>query len=237
MYQSNLLAYSRALLVVLAISLVPAANALDGRKLAEDSCGSCHRLDQPDRNTLTLAERETRDGPPLYFAGHKYREDWLEHWLQQPQTITPAGGGFWTKVVIVTDEGDEIDESKLTGHPEVSAEQAQAIAGYLSTLKPFPELIRDGEYKPGKAPRALAEKDFRKFKGCVACHRDEPDFGGVTGPELYTAMNRLQPEYIASYIRNPVAWEPKSLMPNLHLKDAPIHKLMNYLNTIAEDHQ
>ena len=83
----------------------------------------------------------------------------------------------------------------------------------------------------------LAKKDFRKFKGCSGCHRDTPDFGGVTAPELYTAMNRLQPNYVASYIANSRAWDPHTLMPVRDLNDASILKLMNYLNQIKEPQQ
>lgn len=223
-----------SLFLFFAVSL-SAAEAADGKQLLMDSCSNCHQIDMPDKASLTLQEKINRKGPPLYFAGHKYQQAWLENWLQHPRRITPSGGNYWANAVVVTDEGDEIDENKLTAHIAVNQQQAIAITQYLLALKPFPDLIREGEYTPGKVPRMLAAKDFRKFKGCVACHRDEEDFGGVTGPELYTAMKRLTPEYIASYIRNPTAWEPRSLMSNSHLNDAPIYKLMNYLNIIVED--
>ncbi|MCB1660968.1 MAG: c-type cytochrome [Pseudomonadales bacterium] len=229
---SQKVVFSILALTAFGISSVQAA---DGEQLLKESCSNCHQINTPDRASLTLQEKMTRKGPPLYFAGHKYQQPWLENWLQHPTKITPAGGGFWVNAVVVTDEGDEIDETKLTRHVAVSQEQAKAIATFLMTLKPYPELINEGEYTAKKIPRMLAAKDFRKFKGCVACHRDEKDFGGVTGPELYTAMQRLKPEYIASYIRNPTAWEPRSLMPNNHLNDAPIYKLMNYLNIIGGD--
>ena len=111
----------------------------------------------------------------------------------------------------------------------------EEVADYLMTLRPFPERTDKEEFKPGKLMRVLAEKDFRSFKGCAACHRDAPDFGGVSGPELYTAFERLQPEYMISYTRNPTLWEPRSLMPNRHLPDEGINKLVNYLKMIAEE--
>lgn len=207
----------------------------DGGGLVETRCSSCHRIRVPEAVTLTLQERMTRKGPPLYFAGHKYRQEWLEEWLQDPVRITPAGGDYWANSVVVTPEGDEIDPARLDDHMAVSEDDAVAISNYLMTLTPYPNLIQKGEYSPGSVPRMLAEKDFRKFKGCIACHQDENGFGGVTGPELYTAMERLQPEYIASYIRNPTAWEPRTLMPDKALNDEPIYRLMHYLNMLVED--
>lgn len=222
---------------VLWMALVPAVNANsanEGELLAADRCAACHSLEVTDRSTLTLQEKHDRKGPPLEFAGQKYQQQWLTSWLQNPERITPSGGDFWSNSVVVTDEGDEVDESLLVDHMAVEAGEAKAISDYLMTLKPYPQLTQDVSYTPGKVNKMLAEKDFRKFKGCSGCHRDNPDFGGVTGPELYTAMNRLQPEYVASYIANPRAWDPHTLMPVKNLNDASVQKLMNYLNQIKE---
>lgn len=207
----------------------------DGKALVEERCNSCHQVSVPEPGTLTLQERTGRKGPPLYYAGHKYRREWLQQWLQDPVRITPGGGAYWANAVVVTVEGDEVDPARLSGHMAVNTDESAAISDYLMGLKPYPELIRKGEYTPAGLPRMLAEKDFRKFKGCIACHQDEEGFGGVTGPELYTAMERLQAEYIASYIRSPTAWEPRSLMPENSLNDEPIHRLMHYLNMLSED--
>ena len=220
--------------LLLACLALPALGG-EGERLARESCAGCHRIDAPDPASLTLEERITRKAPPLHYAGHKYRQEWLQAWLQAPEPVTPAGGGFWADSVEVTVEGDEVDDSTLKPHLALDEAEAAAVSDYLMSLKPYPELIRPGEYTPGKVPRMLAEKDFRKFKGCVACHRDAADFGGVTGPELYTAMQRLQPEFIASYIRDPLAWEPRSLMPRLGLNDEPIYKLINYLMLLSEE--
>ena len=81
----------------------------------------------------------------------------------------------------------------------------------------------------------MGEMAFDKFHGCMACHLIEPDYGGFSGPELYTAGKRLQPEYIASYIRNPQAWDPKIWMPNKQVSDANIQKLVNYLELLSKE--
>jgi mono/diheme cytochrome c family protein len=224
--------------VLIGISAVGiTAHASSAKQLVEAQCAACHALTVPDQAALTLQEKIDRKGPPLYYAGQKYQQQWLANWLQQPTRITPSGGEFWSNAVVVTDEGDEVDEAKLQPHMALNAADAKAASDYLMTLVPFPELTPASGYKPGKVNKMLAEKDFRKFKGCAGCHRDEPDFGGVTGPELYTAMNRLQPDFVASYIANPKAWDPHTLMPVRDLNDPSIFKLMNYLNQIKEPQQ
>ena len=44
---------------------------------------------------------------------------------------------------------------------------------------------------------------MRKFSGCLACHEIEPDYGGVTGPEVYTISKRLQPDLYLQLFEEP----------------------------------
>ena len=77
--------------------------------------------------------------------------------------------------------------------------------------------------------------NFDKFWGCMACHLIEPEYGGLSGPELYTAGKRLQPEFMASFIRNPQAWEPKTWMPNKEVNDSSILKMVRYLDVLSKE--
>lgn len=128
-----------------------------------------------------------------------------------------------------------MDAASLTAHPALDAAAATEVASHLMTLRPNDALTAQEDYTPGKVSKRMGAMDFVKFKGCAACHKDTPKLGGLSGPELHTAWQRLQPEYITSYIRDPAAWEPRSLMPNLQLESGPIHKLANYLRAIGED--
>lgn len=221
-------------LAVAAVASAGDAVAMDAEELARARCAGCHSLDVPTAGVQTLQQVQESKGPPLHYAGQKYERDWLQNWLQKPQRITPSGGEFWSNAVVVTDEGDEVDESRLAEHPALTASQAAAVGDYLMTLQPFPQRTQGYEYIPGKVNKMLAQKDFRKFKGCAGCHRDAPEFGGVTGPQLYTAMTRLQPGYIASYIADPSVWNARTLMPVRDLNEASVLKLMRYLDQIKE---
>jgi mono/diheme cytochrome c family protein len=196
-------------------------------------CVACHTLEQPSAEELTLEERLSRKGPSLYYAGNKYRSDWVVKWLQNPTRIRP-GGVYYGAVTEVTDEGDVIMEDKLPTHIKLDAQQAQAAARALNKLQTKSELITGVDYQPKKISMAMGRMNFRKFKGCNSCHQDKAGVGGVSGPEMYTAFQRLQPEFLVSFIKDPTAWEHKSLMPNVHLNDANVHKLVNYLKIIGE---
>ncbi|MEX2374680.1 MAG: cytochrome C [Dehalococcoidia bacterium] len=212
-----------------ALPLVPAPAEADEGMV--EACAACHQMQGP--SATTIEARQNRKAPALYYAGNKFREDWLIEWLQAPTRLRPAGD-YPPAHVKPGGKADELDAASLTEHPAIPAKKAKVVAAHLMTLTPNDALIAAENYTPGGVSKRMGEMDFVKFKGCAACHRDTPTYGGVSGPELYTAWQRLQPAFITSYIRDPAAWEPRSLMPNKHLQDGAIHKLANYLKLIGE---
>ena len=196
----------------------------------KNDCATCHSLNKSETDYTKILERK---GSHLYFAGNKYKESWLVNWLQIP-VITRQGGAFPPNHTVVTDEGDIIDEKTLPTHVKLSQEKASEVAQYLMTLKAHQDLIDKVSYKPKKISKSSGRMNFVKFQGCQSCHKNTSDEGGVSGPELYTAWNRLQPEYIVSYIKEPELWDKFTMMPNKHLKDSRIQKLVDYLKVIGE---
>lgn len=203
-----------------------------GQEILESQCRSCHALaeDAPQ----TLQELWDRKGPNLSSAGIKYKPEWLTAWLQNPVRIRPAGM-FYGKHIKTGAKSDEIDPSSLAAHPKLSAEQAQLATEALMEMKRQQELINEGDYKPGRISITLGEMMFDKFKGCLACHQIEPGYGGLSGPEVYTAAQRLQEDYLISFMRDPQAWEPKTFMPNKHLKENDLQKLVHYFHALSQE--
>lgn len=225
--------YHSVCCVLLFALCAPFAAHADPADLVRAQCGSCHSLEKPDYASLGVAERGKRKAPPLYYAGNKFQAQWLEAWLQKPQRIRPAGV-VPEAHVRTTEEGDVIDPASLEDHPALSAADAASVTQYLMTLRPFDELINAQSYEPGEISLRMGQMNFGKFKGCNGCHRDAPTEGGVSGPELYTAWQRLQPGFMASFIANPVAWDPHTIMPRAGLNDAEVAKLINYFKALSE---
>lgn len=204
--------------------------------LADDvlqkECASCHNLTGPAAQTLQ--EAFSKKAPDLFYAGNKYRQQWLIDWLQKPLRIRPAGMYYGNHIKPGV-QSDEIDTATLSNHAALSKESATAIASDLMKLKPHDDLIAKEKIEPGSISKQMGELTFNKFLGCMACHLIEPEYGGFSGPELYTAATRLQPEFIASFIRSPQAWQPKSWMPNKHLSDVNIQKLVRYLESLSAE--
>ncbi len=209
-----------------------AASAADGNAILQKQCVSCHNLKGPAPQTLQ--ELWNRKGPDLFYAGNKYRKEWLVAWLQKPERIRPAGE-FYGAHIKPGPKGDEVDASTLQNHVALSKDDAEAVAHELMELKPHDDLIAKEKIDNSTVSKQMGQMAFDKFLGCMACHRIEPDFGGLSGPELYTAGKRLQPEFIASYIRSPQAWDPKIWMPNKHVSDMNIQKLVHYLELLSQE--
>lgn len=231
MTMSRRLIYALMSLPLAALPLWAAAN---GAEIAAAECASCHALDAPAGGDVL--ERSTSAAPPLYYAGSKFRPEWLSAWLENPSPIRPAGY-FPPNHVVNQGEGDQVDPSTLPAHPKLDADRARAVADYLMTLKAPDGVIESGVYAPGSVALRMGMLDFRKFKGCNACHRDTPDEGGISGPELHTAWQRLQPDFIFTYIKNPIAVDAHSMMPVPEMNDTAVSKLADYLKVIGENAQ
>ncbi len=222
----------RSLLLAVLLSPLAAQAGGDGMALLKSRCSECHNLTGPA--PTTLHELWARKGPDLFYAGNKYKHDWLETWLQEPHRIRPAGM-YYGDHIKEGEDGDVIDETTLKPHVKLAAGDARAVADALMSLKAKSDLIKKGEYKPGRISLSMGELMFDKFRGCLACHEIEPGYGGLSGPEVYTVGKRLQEDYLISYMRNPQAWDPRIFMPNKHLKERDLQKFVHYFRALSEE--
>ncbi len=203
-----------------------------GEQVLRQQCSACHAIEPPtDPDPVA---RLDESAPPLYYAGNKYRDTWLIEWLQAPVVITPAGHVPANNVVSGPD-GDVIDTERQPVHPRLDAEVAREVAAALMRLRPYDDLLAQESYEPGTVALRMGTMDFRRFKGCIACHQDRPGTGGVSGPELHGAWSRLQAGYLVSYIRDPKAWDPLATMPDPELNEGAVHRLVHYLHTLSEE--
>lgn len=206
--------------------------AASGQEILESRCSGCHDLTGPASQTLEAVWN--RKGPDLFYAGNKYKREWLEDWLQEPERIRPAGM-YYGNHIRRGEDRDVIDESTLEPHVSLNEQEAADVAAALMKLKAKSELITEGDYEPGTISLMMGELTFDKFRGCLACHQIEPGYGGLSGPEVYTAAERLQEDYLISYMRSPAAWDPRTLMPSGYIREKDLQKFVHYFRALAEE--
>jgi mono/diheme cytochrome c family protein len=219
--------------LLMAALLLPAVALADrGQEILQSTCAQCHALTKPEH--LTLERLWSRGGPDLYYAGDKFQRAWLVRWLQHPSRIRPAGE-LYAKHIRAGADHDVIDEATLTPHPALPAEEAEAVAGALMQLHSPDGLVKPGAYQPTSVNRRMGQLLFTKLRGCSSCHRSAPSSGGVSGPELYTAGERLQGDFIAAYLRHPQAFDPGVWMPVLELSDSDVQRLTGYILSLGKE--
>jgi len=212
---------------VLAASGVGVVRA-DAFELAS-SCAACHALTKP---TDTSMERAfARKGPDLWYAGSKFKAEWLTAWLQDPKPIRPAGYPFFANLKEGTDH-DEVDASKLTPHPKLAKADAEAASAALMALT-APDLVSAGGYKGDASSARMGAMAFTKLRGCASCHSGEGGQGGLSGPELTDAGARLQADFVVAYTADPQRFDPHVSMPTQKLSDQDLQRLAGYLATLG----
>jgi mono/diheme cytochrome c family protein len=193
----------------------------NGERIVQERCVSCHSVTTQDpKNHESIL---SASGPSLANSGDKFVPEWLEKWLAQPTQIWPAGYLSF-RHVITTPEGDRIDASLLPGHVALPPSEAHEVTIYLLTLKKEPN-----QYPVSSAPSEIPGKLlFDKVMGCRSCHQAEPAQGGQSGPELYTAAERLRKEWVQEFIADPQYWG-SGLMAKSNMGGTQLQAIVDYL--------
>lgn len=208
------------------------AGEQQGWKTFETRCAECHAVEAPDPDKRDLARIWDRKGPDLYHAGDKFKPEWLRNWLQKPSRIRP-GGVLYSRNVTRQSDGDTLNTDALPSHPAVTAEEAEDLVTALMTLHAPEGYIKSGVFDKNKKSNArMGRMFFTKLRGCAACHTDKPGHGGLSGPTLHNAGERLQADYVYSYTKNPQRFDPMVWMPALELSDKDMQRLTAYVMSL-----
>lgn len=232
------------LVSMLSPALVSAGES--GSELLKQRCASCHDLKGPAPQTIK--ELWKRDAPDLFYAGNKFQRDWLVEWLQKPVRIRPGGVNYLRHINSTppkdqkTKSGRKFDVLwgqvlKPLNHVKLSKQQAELAADALMEMTPNYSLNANVALDPSITTTLDdGEVLFDKVHGCLSCHQIEPNYGGYTGAEVYTAGKRLQPEYMLSFIRHPKDWDPKIWMPGFpEMTESDLQKLVQYMILLSKE--
>ncbi len=214
---------ARLMVTVLWLSFVMPAHATpDVSLLKKNGCAECHRLN-PE------APLDSRKGPDLFFAGDKFQADWLTRWLQEPVVIRLSG--------FITDTGFLKGEPTLaTPHPKLDLGKAEAVTGHLMQLRM--EGLEDAPSAELNEPLSKGKRFkykilFEREYGCIACHQSvnlayQPR-GGVSGPSLLSAGDRLKADWVYRWLKNPKKFEKRGRMPLFEFNEEELQALTRYV--------
>lgn len=195
----------------------------DTSQAEKHGCTGCHRFTQ-------AGSEETQKGPDLFYAGNKFQKPWLEKFLQQPVVIRKSGysadPGFLEGAPTVAEP-----------HPSLPKQEARTMADYLMSLTLSGlTAVQADEASLTRAEKVRIKILFERDYGCIACHEGinlagQPR-GGVSGPSLAGAGNRLNADWVYHWLRTPRKFMTKSRMPLFDLDEETAGKLTQYIMTL-----
>lgn len=148
--------------------------------------------------------------PDLSREGSQVNKDWLVDFLMQPGQIRPAFG-------------------KKMPRFNMGRGEAEQIAEYISMVF-VDDNIPSEIFKKGELTSQMVDNGAKLYtaKGCLACHKIGA-VGAPIGPDLTKAGSRLKEGWIYNWIKEPKAYLPKTIMPDLKLSDAEARAITAYL--------
>ena len=220
--------------IKLSLSEEPTADSdkvVVAKTLTAFHCIACHVRDDfggvHDAHNPFFAGSELKLGddgripPPLTLVGAK---------------LQPA----WMKKVLF--DGESVRHYMATRMPQYGTANLQHLPAVFSRL----DVLKSAEMKiPSPESRSESEREREKLlraggrellgdKGlnCIACHNFNGKAALVNqGIDLLTSYQRLQPGWFNSYLRNPGAFRPRTIMPTAWPNGVASHKTILDGNT------
>jgi mono/diheme cytochrome c family protein len=183
-----------------------------GRKMTvQYNCIGCHSLEGNGGYVKALFEDEGLAPPPITGEGAKVQEMWLHNFLMSPTPIRP-----WLNLRMPTFGFNEKDINVVTKYFLSVSQKDMEIRNYAS-VAPDMQLLPTG-------------KQMFEDLQCLSCHytgaMPEGKEASDLAPNLVLAKNRLKPEWITEWLRNPDLIQPGTRMPQFPYGSA----LSDYLN-------
>lgn len=176
----------------------------EGRDLLiELRCAQCHAAPG-------ILPELAMDAPSFKEIGGRRQAAWLARWILDPQALRPG------------------TPMPQVFHGPEAATKAEAVAGYLASLKGEAPL----EATPGDV--GLGKALFETLH-CGACH--VPPEGGEAQPHQISQKQvkaKFTPGALAAFLRQPEEHFQWIRMPNFKLTDAEARDLAAYLDSVAD---
>lgn len=193
----------------------------EGRALlSREGCVHCHTLRFGDGTTAIPAD----DPPSLEHIAGKTTPEWIYAWLKDPKAYSTTA----TMPTFGLSDDDARDVTAFL------IAQSTPLAGLHLTVSA----------KPSSDPAAGTTLYGELF--CASCHATQNAagnmVGGTLGPELTLVGNKVKPDWLVAWLKNPSVYDPNSKMPHYRFTDVQLATLAAFLesksdsNFLGNDH-
>lgn len=183
----------------------------EGREmLSRYGCVHCHNITLPDGSTI----EPTDNPPPLTHIADKTTREWVYKWLKNPSAYSSSA--TMPNFELTDADARDISAFLIADSTPLSSDQAALVP--VSA-------------KAAADPSAGAVLYGESF--CASCHATQNAagnlVGGNLGPELTNIGTKANAQWIQAWLRNPQAYDPKTLMPAYRWTDQQLAVLTAYL--------
>lgn len=155
--------------------------------------------------------------PNLAFEGSKVLGDWLLGFLKEPHMLRPIMQARMPTFPLAEQEATTLRDYVMTALVDARIPKTSRVAPMLTD-----EMAKQGE-------KLYWEKHI-----CLTCHQVQGKGAPAPlGPDLTQAWKRLNPDWMVEWIKNPQAFDPRTIMPNLGLSDEDAIAIVAYLESLA----
>ena len=190
--------------------------------IEEKNCSACHRLSKVGKE---------KKGPDLFYAGNKFQGAWLEEYFQNPVTLRKTG-------TINSSDFLKGGLQNLQQHPILNKNDAVNITQELMAMT-LPGLSEEQINPLTKGQIAKTKYEFERTFSCISCHQSlnlagKPR-GGISGPSLINAGNRLKENWVANWLKNPKIFSNKSRMPVYKMDNETRLRFTKFIMTLKKE--
>jgi len=90
-----------------------------------------------------------------------------------------------------------------------------------------------------KGQKAKTKYEFERTFSCISCHQSlnlaGKSRGGISGPSLINAGNRLQASWVANWLKNPKMFSEKNRMPIYKMDDETRLRFTQFIMTLKKE--
>ncbi len=181
-----------------------------GKHLWDTSnCMGCH----------TLLGEGAYYAPELTRVHQRRGPDFIAAMLRDPEAMYPGQRRMQKYDFSETEIADLVAFLQWIGTMDLNGFPAEPELGRVAVPNAGPGA---GLAAQGDRPQVFNQM-------CIACHQLGGQ-GGVVGPALDTVGDRLQPDFLQKWLRDPMSVKPDSKMPKLPLSEATITELVAFLS-------
>lgn len=180
--------------------------------LSRYGCVHCHTVKLSDGTTM----KATDDPPSLSHIADKTTREWIYSWMKDTQSYSATA---------------------TMPNFKFSDEDARDISAFLiANSMPIAGDTVAISQKTSSDPSAGASLYGESF--CASCHAVQNAagnmVGGDLGPELTHIGNKVKPEWLQAWLKNPRTYDPPTEMPHYRFTDQQLATLSSFLQAKSD---